>query len=111
MVVDIDLSDAEVDRIFHALAATVRRDILTRTLNDAPTVSELAGAYDISFAAIQKHVAVLEEAGLVTKQINGRERLVRANPETIGRARQLLKRYEDLWRSRITQLDQILQEP
>ena len=73
-------------------------------------MSELATAYDMSFAAVQKHVAVLEGAGLVTKHPNGRERMVRANPEAIRRAQALLDRYEQIWRARIDRLDALLAE-
>src|SRR5581483_4740092 len=101
MVVDKRLSDAEVDRIFRALADATRRDIVRRTLRTGVTVSELAADYAMSFAAVQKHVAVLTEAGLVTKQPSGRERIVRGNPETIRRAQRLLDRYEEIWRARV----------
>ena len=108
MVVFTELSDAEVDRIFHALADATRRDILKRTAVGDTSVSRLADAYDMSFAAVQKHVAVLEGAGLVTKESRGRERLVRADPATIARAQQLLDAYADLWRNRIDRLDALL---
>jgi len=108
MVVRYELSDAEVDRLFRALADSTRRDIVRRTLVSPASVSELASAYDMSFAAVQKHVAVLEEARLVTKQQRGRERMVHGNPEQIARARTLLVRLEDLWRSRFAQLDDVL---
>jgi len=106
----IELTDQEVDRIFRALADSTRRDIVRRTLDGEASVSELAGAYDMSFAAVQKHVAMLEGAGLVTKHPNGRERIVRANPDTIRRAQALLDRYEQIWRSRIDRLDDLLAE-
>ena len=108
MVVQTELSDDAVDRIFHALADATRRDILRRTLTGQASVSELAGAYAMSFAAVQKHVAVLEGAGLVTKENRGRVRLVRADPETIARARALLDAYAELWRGRIDRLDAVL---
>jgi len=111
MVVQTELSDDETDRLFHALAAATRRDILRRTIVDEQSVSALAADYDMSFAAVQKHVAVLEAAGLVVKRAEGRERLVRADPLMIARARALLARYEDLWRSRIDRLDALLAEP
>lgn len=111
MVVDeAQLTDADVDRIFQALADATRRDIVRRTLVGEQTVSRLAEGYAMSFAAVQKHVAVLERAGLVTKQPHGRERLVRANPDTIQRAQALLDSYEELWRSRIARLDALLIE-
>ncbi|NYF09789.1 DNA-binding transcriptional ArsR family regulator [Leifsonia sp. AK011] len=110
MVVHTEPSDAEVDRIFHALADATRRDILRRTLVGEASVSELADAYEMSFAAVQKHVAVLEGAGLVTKEPRGRERIVRGDPATIARAQKLLDAYADLWRSRIDRLDALLAE-
>src|SRR5580698_5881302 len=111
MVVHDLLSDAEVDRIFRALADTTRRDIVRRTLAGEATVSELAASYDMSFAAVQKHVAVLEGAGLVLKRPHGRERIVRANPDVIRQAQALLDSYEQLWRARIDRLDALLAEP
>jgi len=108
MVARIELSDAEVDRVFHALADATRRDIVRRTLVDEATVSELADAYAMSFAAVQKHVAVLQGAGLVTKEPRGRTRIVRADPEQIDRVRGLLDQYADLWRGRIDRLDALL---
>lgn len=104
----VELTDREVDRIFRALADATRRDIVRRTLAGEASVSELAGAYDMSFAAVQKHVAVLEGAGLVTKHPKGRERIVRGNLDTIQRAQALLDRYEQIWRSRIDRLDEFL---
>ncbi len=108
--VDQRLTDDEVDRIFRALADSTRRDILSRTLTGEVSVSQLAAFYDMSFAAVQKHVAVLEGAGLVTKHPHGRERRVRGNPEKVKRAQELLARYEDIWRGRITRLDALLAE-
>jgi DNA-binding transcriptional ArsR family regulator len=110
MVVDIALSDDEVDRIFRALADATRRDILRRTLTGEASVSHLAAAYDMSFAAVQKHVAVLEGAGLVTKHPQGRERVVRGNPDRIEQAKALLDHYEQIWRARIDRLDALLTE-
>ncbi len=97
--------------MFHALATSTRRDILRRTIEREQSVSTLASEYEMSFAAVQKHVAVLEAANLIVKRAEGRERLVRANPEMIARARALLARYEELWRSRIARLDDLLADP
>jgi DNA-binding transcriptional ArsR family regulator len=108
MVVESELTDAEVDLIFRALADATRRDIVRRTLTAQASVSELARGYSMSFAAVQKHVSVLEEAGLVSKRTHGRERIVTANPAMIARARALLDQYEVLWRSRIDRLDALL---
>lgn len=102
------LSDDEVDRIFRALADATRRDIVRRTLTGEATVSELAESYDMSFAAVQKHIAVLEGASLVTKHPRGRERLVRGNSETIRRTQALLDAYAQMARGRIDRLDALL---
>jgi DNA-binding transcriptional ArsR family regulator len=109
---DPGLTDPELDRLFRALADTTRRDIVARVLGgEGASVSTLASRYAMSFAAVQKHVAVLEEAGLVTKHRRGRERIVRGNPERLARARELLVRLESLWRERFEQLDDLLAEP
>ena len=111
MVARLELSDAEIDRVFRALADATRRDIVARVLaGEIASVSALAARYAMSFAAVQKHVAVLEEAGLVTKQTQGRERIVRASPERIAQARDLLTRLEELWRERFGQLDGVLED-
>jgi DNA-binding transcriptional ArsR family regulator len=110
MVAELGLSDLEVDRLFRALADATRRDIVRRTLLGEASVSELAGAYDMSWAAVQKHVAVLEGARLVTKEARGRERIVRGNPQQIQRAQALLDSYEQIWRGRVERLDALLAE-
>jgi DNA-binding transcriptional ArsR family regulator len=110
MVANCAVAEDEMDRIFRALADGTRRDILRRTMAGEASVSRLAATYDMSFAAVQKHVAVLEGAGLVTKQPHGRERIVHGNPETIRKAQGLLDRYEEIWRSRTDRLDALLAE-
>jgi DNA-binding transcriptional ArsR family regulator len=90
-VIPDELSRSEADRVFRALGDATRRDILARTLLEEQSVSELARRYDLSFAAVQKHVAVLERAGLIVKCARGRERIVSADREMIRRASQLLR--------------------
>jgi DNA-binding transcriptional ArsR family regulator len=107
MVVD---TDRDVDRIFHALADATRRDILAQTVQREQSVSALARRYDMSFAAVQKHVAVLERAELVTKQRHGREQIVHGNTPTLRRATELLDSYEQLWIARVSQIAEILGE-
>ncbi len=98
--------------MFRALADATRRDIMARVLASEPTsVSDLAARYDMSFAAVQKHVAVLEGAGLVTKQRHGRERRVHGNPERLARARALLTQLEELWRARFSRIDDLFNDP
>ncbi len=99
------------DRLFHALADATRRDIVGIVLHDEQSVSDLARRYPVSFAAIQKHVAVLERAELVSKRRRGREQLVRGNVDAIRRAQQLLDRLEVVWRERIERLGDALAQP
>ena len=107
MVVD-HASQADVDRIFHALSDGTRRDIVALATAGTYSVSALAKRYPMSFAAVQKHVAVLEEAGLVTKERRGREQLVRTDVDTVQRARVLLDGIEELWRARVDRIDDLL---
>lgn len=111
MVVQISgLSDADVDALFQALADRTRRDIVARVIEREQSVTALAERYAMSFAAVQKHVAVLQRASLVSKAKRGREQIVRADLETIRRAQRVLDHYEQLWRHRVAQIDRILAE-
>src|ERR1700739_3381647 len=107
MVVGMVADDA-TERIFQALGAAARRDILARAIRQEQSVSALARHYEMSFAAVQKHVAVLERAALITKEKRGREQIVRAHEATIRSARGVLELYEDLWRQRASQIAGIL---
>lgn len=100
----------QTDRVFHALADATRRDIVVRTMRLELSVSALAQRYDMSFAAVQKHVAVLERAALITKRRAGREQLVRGNAATVHRAARLLNAYEVIWRERAAAIGEILAE-
>ena len=107
MVVD-QISDADVDRLFHALADATRRDIVRRVLVGDESVSGLARHYPMSVTAVQKHVAVLEEAGLVERRRQGREQRVSGRPDALQRARELLDAVEDLWRGRLERMADVL---
>jgi DNA-binding transcriptional ArsR family regulator len=100
-----------VDQVFQALADRTRRDIVRRTMRDDASVSSLARHYDMSFAAVQKHVAVLARADLVTKRRRGREQLVRCNLDTVRRAQHLLDELESLWLDRLDRFEQLLGTP
>src|SRR5438093_10430741 len=100
----------DFDRVFAALADHTRRDIVRRAMSAEEGVLELASHYPMSFAAVQKHVAVLERAGLITKRRIGRRRVVRTNPERLLIARRLLDKYEGLWRARIDRMNELIAE-
>ncbi len=110
MVVD-EFTEAEIDRVFHALADATRRDLLRRSADGELSVSRLADGYAMSFAAVQKHVAVLERAGLVTKARHGREQLVRTDPAAVARARHALDELESTWRDRVGRMADLLTPP
>src|SRR5436309_3584807 len=93
----MQIAPPDFDRMFAALADHTRRDIVRRGIRGEEGVAELAGHYPMSFAAVQKHIAILERAGLVTKVRIGRRKVVRTNVEGLRRARRLLDRYEELW--------------
>src|SRR5437016_7164270 len=108
MVVSVHVAPPDFDRVFAALGDHTRRDIVRRAISGKEGVLELASHYPMSFAAVQKHVAVLERAGLITKQRIGRRRVVRTNPEALLVARRLLDQYEGMWRDRIDRMNELL---
>lgn len=108
MVVFQKESEASLNQLFRALADGTRRDILARSIASTPSVSDLAARYEMSFAAVQKHVAVLQRAGLIQKRANGREQLVSTNHARLQRAGELLDHFESIWRQRMAQLDDVL---
>src|SRR6185369_3577522 len=106
--VPMQTTAADFDRAFGALADATRRDIVRRAIGGDEGVAELADHYPMSFAAVQKHVAILERAGLVTKQRIGRRKVVRTNLQGLHAARSLLDRYEDLWRDRVGRMTDLI---
>ncbi len=107
MVVDLR-SPEQTDLVFHALADPTRRDIVQVTLRGEHSVSSLARRYPMSFAAVQKHVAVLERSGLVTKRRRGREQLVRGDITALQQVNGLLDQLETIWRDRIDRFGEVL---
>ena len=103
-------NEDRADALFHALADRTRRDILRRVLAGEHSVSALAADYDMSFAAVQKHVAVLEKAGLLTKRRSGRESLASGDVEAVRSVASMLDELEAVWRGRIDRIDSLLAE-
>ena len=102
------MSEPEADAVFHALADPTRRDIVRRAIRREQSISSLAERYTMSFAAVQKHVAVLERSTLVVKERRGKEQIVRANLDTLRRATRLLDEFEAIWRDRVLRIDALL---
>jgi DNA-binding transcriptional ArsR family regulator len=104
----MQIAPPDFDRLFGALADATRRDIVRRAMDGELGVAELAEQYPMSFAAVQKHIAILERAGLVSKQRIGRRKVVRTNVEGVRVAQRLLDRYEQLWRDRIDRMTDLI---
>ena len=104
------ITDERVDEVFAALADATRRDILSRAMDGDLGISELAELYPMSFAAVQKHVAVLERTGLVQKRPDGRRRVVSTDIEGLRDARVVLDHFEQLWRHRVGRMHELLDE-
>ena len=106
----IEQDEERADAFFHALSDRTRRDILRRVLAGEHSVTALAVTYDMSFAAVQKHVAVLERAGLLTKRRHGREQLASGDVDAIRSVASMLTELEDVWRGRILRIEALIQE-
>jgi len=106
----IEADEDRADAFFHALADRTRRDILRRVLAGEHSVTALAASYPMSFAAVQKHVAVLERAGLLSKRRQGREQLASGDVEALRSVASMLTELEDVWRGRIARIDELIQE-
>ncbi len=105
-----DTIEERADAMFHALSDRTRRDILRRVLVGEQSVTHLAAKYDMSFAAVQKHVAVLESAGLLTKRRHGREQLASGDVGAIRSVASMLDELEELWRGRAARIEALFTE-
>jgi DNA-binding transcriptional ArsR family regulator len=110
VVGNVVVDEPRVDRMFHALADATRRDIVRHAMHAEQSVSTLARRYPMSFAAVQKHVAVLADAGLVTKRRSGREQLVQGDVSRIEELHRLLDEFQAMWRDRIDRFGAVLDE-
>ena len=106
----MQVASPDFDGMFGALADHTRRDIVRRAITTEEGIVELASHYPMSFAAVQKHIAILERAGLVTKERRGRRKVVRTNLERLHVVRRLLDQYEELWRGRIDRMAELISE-
>ena len=104
------ITEERTDSLFHALADRTRRDILRRVLSEGQSISALAANYNMSFAAVQKHVAVLERSGLLIKQRRGREQRARGDVQAVRSVAALLDEFEQVWRDRIDRIDELLKD-
>lgn len=100
----------DFDLMFGALADHTRREIVRRAIDSEEGVAEMAEHFPMSFAAVQKHIAILERAGLVTKHRVGRRKVIRTNLDGLQMARRVLDQYEELWRGRIERMSRIVNQ-
>ena len=98
----------DLNLVFHALGDPTRRAILDRLAAGEATVGHLSQPFDLSFAAVSKHLGVLERAGLVTRETRGRERVCRINPAALVDARSWLEFHERFWADRLDALDALV---
>lgn len=103
-----ETDEDRADALFHALADRTRRDIMRRVLAGEHSISALAAKYDMSFAAVQKHVAVLEKAGLLVKRRRGREQLASGDVSAVRSVASMLTELEQIWRGRIARIDELI---
>ena len=106
----MQIAPPKYDRMFGALADATRRDIVRRAIAGEEGVAQLAEHYQMSFAAVQKHIAILERAGMVTKERIGRRKVVCTNLEGLRVARSLLDEYEEMWRGRVARMTALVAE-
>lgn len=100
----------ELDTVFMSLSDPIRRDILNRVARYEHSVSELVAFYDVSFAAISKHLKVLEQARLICKRKEGKKHMIRIAPDALRSADEYLEQYRAMWQSRFDKLDELVRE-
>ena len=103
-----ETDENRADALFHALADRTRRDIMRRVLGGEHSVTALAVEYEMSFAAVQKHVVVLEKAGLLSKRRSGREQLASGDVASVRSVASMLTELEQVWRGRIARIDELI---
>jgi DNA-binding transcriptional ArsR family regulator len=99
-----------LDTVFSSLSDGKRRDILRRLINQELSIGEIAKPYDITFAAVSKHLKVLEKAQLIIKRRRGKEQIVQLSPQALKNAAEYLENYQLLWDERFQNLDKLLKQ-
>jgi DNA-binding transcriptional ArsR family regulator len=102
--------NSHLDLVYGSLSDTTRRDILRRVARQELSVGEIASSYDISLAAVSKHLVVLEKARLVTKRRQGKQQVVGLSPAALTDASMHLEQYREIWESRLDRLEKYLEE-
>lgn len=106
----VEFSEHQIDTVFQALSDATRRQMLMTLAASEQTVGQLAAPYAMSLAAASKHIKVLETAGLVRREIQGRTHLCRLSPGPLAAAHEWLAFYERFWTARLDTLDRLVRE-
>ena len=101
----VERPENHLSRIFAAVADPTRRAIVQRLARRPATISEIAKPFSVSFNAVSKHMMVLERAGLVEREVRGRERVCRLRPRALRRANAWLEQYRQFWEVRLDALE------
>lgn len=101
-------SNKQLDLLFIALSDTTRRSILAQVAKVEMSIGEIAEHYKLTFAAISKHIMVLEKANLITKRRRGKEQVVVIVPGTVNIAHEHIEKYANMWGNRFDKLENIL---
>lgn len=105
----VNQSDEKLDDVFYALSDPTRREILSRLAHGESTVKELAGPFDMSLPAVSKHLKVLERAGLLVRQVDGRTHRMRLQPEGLRTASEWVDHYRRFWDAQLDRLSAFLE--
>ena len=105
----VDKTPARLDALFHALADPTRRAMLRSLAAQPRNVGELAAPFAISLAAASKHIQVLERAGLIAREVQGRVHLCRLDARPLHAGAEWLRHYERFWNQRLHALEALLE--
>jgi DNA-binding transcriptional ArsR family regulator len=106
----VEYSPDALDDTFQALANPIRREIVSQLVENRKTVLELASQFDISLNGVSKHIKVLENAGLIRREIKGRTHYCQLNPVPLQQANEWIEHYRTFWNQRLDALDAYLEK-
>ena len=108
----VAFADDNLDRTFGALAHPIRRAILTRLAREgSASVSDLAEPFDVSLMAVSKHLKVMEQAGLIRREKDGRVHRCSYDPKSIAEASAWIEMHRRFWTQQLDSLAAYLEGP
>lgn len=106
----VEHHEAQLNLTYAALADPTRRAILARLMQEDARVTELAEPFEMSLNAVSKHLRVLEQAGLVRREVKGRDHFLSLNPKPLKQATMWLESYRMFWEERVDALESFLRQ-